>query len=305
MADKNKKKASLGWFFWVAFILLVALLFFINKENISTVLEKTGAKNLFQKTEQDDAAKSESDLVEIQNEIEKITAETQEEGSSDTKEEKKAVSVSEKDTKSKNVSSEKKTENKKAADESLKKTAEDKKSAPAAKIGSNEKTGAAGQSDKAENSSNKQADAQKADVIKTEKRNIFFVQVESDGRITRKKINRDISKTDSPMSETVKVLLQGVSTEEAKKGLRSFIPPDTKLLSAYVKNGTAFISFSEEFQFNRYGIEAYYAQLAQIVFTVCEFPTVQNVQILIEGQHKDFLGGEGVWIGSPLSKESF
>lgn len=304
MTDKNKKKTSLGWFFWVAFILLVALLFFINKENISTVLEKTGAKNIFQKNEQDDTAKSENDLMEIQSEIEKITAETQEDGSLGIEEEKNAVS-SEKDTKTKNVSSETKTENKKNKDESLKKTAKDKTDDSTIKTGSNEKIGAAEQSGKSENSGNKQTDAQKTGVIKTEKRNIFFVQVETDGRITRKKISREISKTDSPMSEAVKVLLQGVSMDEAKKGLRSFIPPDTKLLSAYVKNGTAFISFSEEFQFNRYGIEAYYAQLAQIVFTACEFPTVRNVQILIEGQHKDFLGGEGVWIGSPLSKESF
>lgn len=303
--DKHKKKTSLGWFFWVAFILLVALLFFINKENISTVLEKTGAKNIFQKNEQNDAAKSETDLTEIQNEIEKITAEIQEDDSSDIAEERIAVSSSKKDSKPKHISSEKKAEHKKNINESSKKTAGDKTNTSAAKTGGNEKIGEIKQSGTVGHSGNAQTGTQNNGAITTEKRNIFFVQVETDGRITQKKITREIAKTDSPMSEALAVLLQGVSTEEAKKGFRSFIPPDTKLLSAYVKNGTAFISFSEEFQFNRYGIEAYYAQLAQIVFTACEFSTVQNVQILIEGQHKDFLGGEGVWIGSPLSKESF
>ena len=47
MADKRKhKSASLGCLFWIAFILLVLVLFFFNRKNISMVLEKTGAMHL-------------------------------------------------------------------------------------------------------------------------------------------------------------------------------------------------------------------------------------------------------------------
>ena len=45
----GKKNTSLGCFFWLAFILLVALLFFINKDNIARVFEKTNAVSIFQK----------------------------------------------------------------------------------------------------------------------------------------------------------------------------------------------------------------------------------------------------------------
>ncbi len=127
----------------------------------------------------------------------------------------------------------------------------------------------------------------------------------NDGKIVKKAVKRELTKTDSPMSTALSSLLKGPTLAEAKRGFRSFIPPETRLLSAYVKNGTAVINLSEEFQFNQYGIEAYQAQLAQIVFTVCEFPTVDAVQFLIEGEKKQYLGGEGVWIGSPLSVNSF
>ena len=83
------------------------------------------------------------------------------------------------------------------------------------------------------------------------------------------------------------------------------IPPDTKLISIEVKNNIPEINLSEDFQFNRYGIEAYQAQLSQIVFTACEYSTVDSVQFLIQGQKKEYLGAEGIWIGSPLSVNSF
>ncbi len=302
MANKNNKKASLGWFFWVAFILLIALLFFINKDNIRTVLEKTNAKKIFQKNEKEEL-KTEAELMEIQNEIEKITAESEKNGTdsqqlengyqSNSAAEKTAEKTEKLPEKNTKPATDKQTETVKTAEEKNKKDTAGSKNT----LNRNDSTrGIEEQKTKPQTGTG---------ISQTEKRTIFFAQVETDGKIIRKPVTRQIRKTDSPMSEAIKVLLQGPSIEEAKKGLRSFIPPETELISAYVKNGTAFINFSEEFQFNRYGIEAYYAQLAQIVFTVCEFPTVETVQFLIEGRHKEYLGGEGVWIGSPFSKASF
>jgi spore germination protein GerM len=76
------------------------------------------------------------------------------------------------------------------------------------------------------------------------------------------------------------------------------------MLSAAVRDSTAYISFNDDFQFNTYGVEGYIAQLRQLVFTVTEFPNVRDVQILIEGRRIDFMG-EGIWIGSPLSRDMF
>lgn len=132
-----------------------------------------------------------------------------------------------------------------------------------------------------------------------------MVKIDSDGKLVRKPVIRQLVKTDSPLTDAINSLLKGPTTEEAKQGFRSFIPPDTKLLSIEVKNGVAEVNISEDFQFNQYGIEAYQAQLEQIVFTACEFSTVSSVQFLIKGKKKEYLGAEGIWIGSPLSVNSF
>jgi spore germination protein GerM len=97
--------------------------------------------------------------------------------------------------------------------------------------------------------------------------------------------------------------LQGPTAEEQRKGLISLIPQGTRVLSATVRGSTAYISFSEEFQFNTSGAEGYVAQLRQIVWTATEFPTVKDVQILIDSRRIDYLG-EGIWIGGPLSRDT-
>jgi spore germination protein GerM len=105
------------------------------------------------------------------------------------------------------------------------------------------------------------------------------------------------------MVDSLKALLGGPNAEEQRRGMVSLIPKGVKVLSAAVRGSTAYISFSEEFQYNTYGVEGYAAQLKQIVWTATEFPTVKDVQILIEGRRIDYLG-EGIWIGSPLNRDA-
>ena len=85
----------------------------------------------------------------------------------------------------------------------------------------------------------------------------------------------------------------------------TLIPSGTRLLGASVSNGIATLNFSEAFSFNSVGVQGYLAQLMQIVYTATSFSTVNSVQFIIEGQREDYLGSEGTWIGSPLSRSSF
>lgn len=134
---------------------------------------------------------------------------------------------------------------------------------------------------------------------------LFFVQVDADGNVNRKSVVRQIPKSDSPLTDTIKALLAGPQSSEKSMTL---IPEGTRLLSATVRNGIAALNFSEEFEFNAIGADGYRGQLMQIVFTATEFATVESVQFLIEGQRKDYIGsGEDVWmwIGSPYTRSSF
>jgi spore germination protein GerM len=133
-------------------------------------------------------------------------------------------------------------------------------------------------------------------------RTVYFTQIDPEGTILRSKVTRNIPASDSPMLDALNILLQGPTGEEQRRDMVSLVPSGTRILSATVRGSTAYISFSEEFQYNTYGVEGYAAQLRQIVWTVTEFPNVRDVQILIEGRRVDYLG-EGIWIGSPISRD--
>lgn len=133
---------------------------------------------------------------------------------------------------------------------------------------------------------------------------LYFMYIDSTGNLIRKETKRSIPSTNSPLTATLQSLLEGTSTEEESKGYISLIPEGTVLLSASVKNKIAYLNFNDSFQWNKYGVEGYFGQLIQIVYTATSFSTVDSVQFLIEGMKQDYLGSEGVWIGSPLSRAS-
>ncbi len=135
---------------------------------------------------------------------------------------------------------------------------------------------------------------------------LCFVNIDGDGSVVRQLIKRQVTKSDSPLTTAINLLLQGPdTTKSAERNCMSLIPAGTKLLSARVQDGVAYLNFNEAFEINTYGVEGYIHQLEQIVFTATAFSTVNSVQFLIEGEKKDYLGSEGQWIGSPLSRSSF
>ncbi|GHV80315.1 hypothetical protein AGMMS49944_21060 [Spirochaetia bacterium] len=139
---------------------------------------------------------------------------------------------------------------------------------------------------------------------KTQNRTFYFIQVDGEGAILRIPVTRTIAASNSPLTDTLKVLLQGPTAEEKRRGLITLIPPEAALLSVQVRGSTAYINFSEEFQFNSYGVEGYVGQLRQLIWTATEFPNIADVQILIEGRIVEYLG-ERIKIGSPLTRNSF
>ena len=134
---------------------------------------------------------------------------------------------------------------------------------------------------------------------------IFFVKIDSDGSIDRKEVLRSSTKRNAPLTAAIELLLEGPTTKERNSDCISLVPENTRLLSAYIKNGIAVLNFSENVEYNRDGVEGYLGELMQIVCTATSFSTVNSVQFLIEGQKKEYLGSEGVWIGSPLARSSF
>lgn len=133
---------------------------------------------------------------------------------------------------------------------------------------------------------------------------LYYVRVTDDG-IFAEPVRREIRDTQAPLTETVRVLIDGPTADEVADGLLNLIPDGTRLLRASVRDGVAYLDFNEAFRFNPMGVEGYRMQLKQIIYATTEFSTVDRVQFLIEGDQHEWLGGEGVYIGSPLGRDSF
>ena len=131
------------------------------------------------------------------------------------------------------------------------------------------------------------------------------MRLDDDGNGSIVLSTRKIEKSDSPMMSAINAVIKGVNEEESNRGLMSLVPEGSELLGATVSDGVALLDFNESFEYNNFGFQGTLYQLKQIVYTATAFPTVSSVQILINGEKCDYLGSEGVFIGSPLTRESF
>ena len=293
MSGKNSKKAKRNGIFaavWLLLIIILVIVFLVKKDDFAANLKSTNffervvgtTPEFLQNYETKKKENKSNGLLDVDVAPVPGEKETQEPGSYDLND-------------------------LAAAQES----AEENSANESAKNSESEKTREA-----AENSA-KEKDAEKTEEKQSQKpperpkpaammnAKLFFAQVDADGNVNRKSVVRQIPKSDSPLTDTIKALLAGPLASEKSMTL---IPPGTRLLSASVRNGIAALNFSEAFEFNEIGADGYRAQLMQVVFTATEFATVESVQFLIEGQRKDYIGsGEDVWmwIGSPYTRSSF
>ena len=335
MAKRKKRKISLGCLFWVVFILLIAVLFFLNKDTISFVLDKTNARSIFLKDNVATPQESSQALPQIQSKEdsgENITVkgdgskEPEQETNNDpaklsqgtdklpvTPEKPEVSNTHNNDQKKKPQPENNSRVNSQQNSGQTTVPAQVTARPTDERTLSQHSAAAAPQQPQSVSSSAQKSNANVPVKPETDKNQpaavrkavIYWVRVDADGKLIPKSATRLLPKSDAPMSDALEALFAAPTVDELKQGVRTLIPPDTKLRSAWVKDGIAFINVSEEFQFNQYGIDGALAQLLQVVFTATEFSTVKSVQFLIEGQKKDYLGAEGAWIGSPLSRTSF
>ncbi|MCI6663095.1 MAG: GerMN domain-containing protein, partial [Spirochaetia bacterium] len=103
---------------------------------------------------------------------------------------------------------------------------------------------------------------------------LFFVQLNNDGSVSRKEVVRSIPKTNSPLTAAINSLLEGPNSDDVIQNCMTLIPAGTRLLSASVKDKVATLNFSDDFEFNSYGVDGLVNQLMQVVYTACSFSSV-------------------------------
>jgi hypothetical protein len=130
---------------------------------------------------------------------------------------------------------------------------------------------------------------------------IYFMLDREGADLILTRVNRRLVVSQTPLLDCIDALLAGPTAEESRRGLASFMPEGSRILSARVGGKTAYLDFNEAFRYNILGREGSIAQLEQVVWTATEFPDIDNVQILIGGNRVDFLI-EGIPIGAPLKR---
>jgi spore germination protein GerM len=315
MSEKNKKKKYPGVsaIFWIVFALILLILFLVNKNRIFSVLQTTGFFSKVFGTEPEFIVNHPSDdtnkpIAELESSQETTENEPQivvlnaVSGQATVSSGQPAVS-SETSVAAQSVT-QNQTQNTSASTPTTNTTqnaSASNSSAAASANNSNTSTSSSSAGKTAATVPETPAPAASSQM----KQHLFFIQIDNDGSVLRKESVRTITKTNTPLTAAITALLDGPNIDEIEKGYISLIPQGTKLLGASVKNGTASINFSDAFRFNQYGVEGYYGQLMQIVYTATAFSNIDNVQFLIEGEKMDYLGLEGVFIGAPLSIASF
>lgn len=289
MAQNKNNKPNSGLYVAVffVFVILIVIMFFVKKDNILSNLKKT---HFFERVgvatpefvekhpvEQEKTLPDDIEIDLMDNAASEKTINQQENPASAEKSAKNdsTAESSALPEKQPEIASEKKEENKPAV--------------------SAEKT--------EPSSKNSTVPAAPKPVSTTRTATLYFVSIGADGSVSRQAVKRQLAKSDSPLTDAIKALLAGPVPGE--KNAMSLIPSGSRLIGASVKDGVATLNFNESFEFNSYGVEGSIGQLMQIVYTATEFSSVKSVQFLIEGEKKEYLGSEGQWIGTPLSRGSF
>jgi len=99
-------------------------------------------------------------------------------------------------------------------------------------------------------------------------------------------------------------LLAGPSTQEQAAAVGSQIPAGTQLLGLSVDSGVATVDLTSEFESGG-GSASMNMRIAQIVYTLTQFPTVKGVLFQLDGQPVDVLGGEGVIVDQPVTRKDY
>lgn len=99
-------------------------------------------------------------------------------------------------------------------------------------------------------------------------------------------------------------LLKGVPPSLTGKAF-TIVPKDTKLLGLTIEDGTARVDFTRAFEDTGVGTTVDGSQIAQVVYTLTQFPTVKRVEFLLEGEPVEMLGGHGIVLDGPQSRKDF
>jgi hypothetical protein len=99
-------------------------------------------------------------------------------------------------------------------------------------------------------------------------------------------------------------LLAGPDAAATAGGLTTTIPQGTRLLDLAVRGSVATVDLSGTFTTGG-GSLSMQLRVAQVVYTLTQFPTITSVAFRIDGKDVTAIGGEGIVVSPPVGRADF
>lgn len=115
---------------------------------------------------------------------------------------------------------------------------------------------------------------------------------------------REVPQTVAVAESALEELLGGPTAEEAEAGLATEIPADTELLGVDIDAGVATVDLTGAFASGG-GSSSMQMRIAQIVFTLTQFESIDRVAFKLDGAPAQAIGGEGVLVSPPVDRATF
>jgi sporulation and spore germination protein/immunoglobulin-like protein involved in spore germination len=115
---------------------------------------------------------------------------------------------------------------------------------------------------------------------------------------------RDVPATKAVATAAMTALLAGPTSQEQASRISTVIPAGTQLLGLTIANGVATVDLSREFESGG-GSASVLGRLAQVVYTLTQFPSVKSVLFEIEGREVHAFGGQGAVLDGPVGRSEY
>jgi spore germination protein GerM len=117
---------------------------------------------------------------------------------------------------------------------------------------------------------------------------------------------RDVPKTKAVGGAAIDELIKGPNDAElgARPAMYTNIPDGTTLLGLTIKDGIATVNLSKEFDGGG-GSATMLGRLAQVVYTLTQFPTVTGVQFQVDGRPMTVFNENGNVVAGPFGRDDY
>ena len=134
----------------------------------------------------------------------------------------------------------------------------------------------------------------------------FFLDDAAGGDPGLVPVLRTVPKSKATAKAAMTMLLAGPSAKEraANPRIRTMIPSDTELLGINISDGLATVDLSADFASGG-GTFSLRGRLAQVVYTLTQFSTVDRVSFKLDGKPVTVFSSEGILLPKPVTRATY